>query len=72
MNKYAIKLVEDKQLLYELIYNLNLVKLEMLKVYIDTHLKTGFIWFFKSPINVFILFNNNLTKVYSYMLIIDG
>lgn len=43
INEYAIKLVEDKQLLYRPIYSLRLVKLEILKTYIKTHLKTEFI-----------------------------
>lgn len=43
MNDYDIKLVEDTQLFYELIYNLQLVELEILKTYIKTHLKIGFI-----------------------------
>ena len=43
MNKYAIELVEDKQLPYRLIYSLALVKQETLKTYIETYLKTGFI-----------------------------
>ncbi len=43
MNEYVIKLVEDKQLLYEPIYSLGLVELEILKTYIEPYLKTGFI-----------------------------
>lgn len=41
INDHAIKLVESKQRYYRLIYNLDLVKLETLKIYIKTHLKTG-------------------------------
>lgn len=41
INKHAIKLVDDKQLLYRLIYILNPVELETLKIYIKTHLKQG-------------------------------
>lgn len=43
MNEHVINLVESKQLLYRSIYNLSLVKLETLKMYIKTHLKTRFI-----------------------------
>lgn len=43
MNKHAIKLVEGKELLYGPIYSPGLVELEILKTYIKTHLKTGFI-----------------------------
>lgn len=43
MNKYIIELINKKQLPYRPIYTLSLVELETLKVYIETHLKTGFI-----------------------------
>lgn len=42
-NKYAIDLEDDKHLFYELICNLNPVKLEILKTYIKTYLKIDFI-----------------------------
>lgn len=57
MNKYTIKLVESKQLLYGPIYSLEQVELETLKTYIKTHLKTGFIWSFKFPAGLSIFFN---------------
>ncbi len=57
MNEYAIKLAEEKQQTYGPIYAFSLVKLETLKTYIKTHLKTGFIQLSKSPISAFILFN---------------
>ena len=60
INKYAIELQEGKQLSCELIYSLRPVKLETLKTYIKTHLKTGFIWPFKSPADVLILFDKKL------------
>lgn len=40
IKKYAIKLVEGKQLVYALIYSFSSMKLETLKVYIKIHLKT--------------------------------
>ncbi len=43
MNEYAIKLIDKKQILYKLIYILNLVELKTLKTYIEIYLKTGFI-----------------------------
>ena len=49
INEYAIKLVGGKQPPYEPIYSLSPVKLETLKTYIETHLKTGFIRPSKSP-----------------------
>ena len=49
LNKHAIDLENSKQLLYRPIYSLGLVELETLKTYIETHLKTGFIWPSRSP-----------------------
>ena len=43
LNKHTIKLERDKQPSYKLIYSLTLVKLQTLKVYIKTYLKTGLI-----------------------------
>ena len=43
LNEHAIKLEEDKQPLFGLIYSLGLVKLEILKIYIKTNLTNGFI-----------------------------
>ncbi len=49
MNEYAIELINGKQPSYGPIYALSPVELETLKAYIETHLKTGFIWPSKSP-----------------------
>ena len=57
INKYAIKLQDDKQPPYGLIYSLGPVELKTLKTYIKTHLKTGFIGSFKSPAGTLILFD---------------
>lgn len=57
INDHAIKLVEDKNLLYELIYALSLVELEILKIYIEIYLKTGFIWPYKSSTGAAIFFD---------------
>ena len=57
MNEHVIKLIEDKQLFYGPIYWLRPVKLETLKTYIETYLKTGFIQLFKSPASALILFD---------------
>lgn len=43
INKHTIKLVKGQQLLYRPIDSLILIELEMLKVYIKTHLKMRFI-----------------------------
>ena len=43
LNEHAINLEHDREPLYGPIYSLELVELETLKTYIETHLKTGFI-----------------------------
>ena len=88
LNEHAIKLEDGKQPPYGSIYRLGLVELEILKTYIKTHLKTGFIQPSKSPVGTFILFNkkpdgsfrlcgdywglNNLTIKNQYLLPLIG
>ena len=50
-------LEDGKQPPYGPIYNLGPEQLEILKTYIKTHLKIGFIWSSKSPASTPILFN---------------
>ena len=57
INEHAIKLQDVKQPSYKLIYSLGPVELETLKTYIETHLKTGFIWPSESPAGAPILFD---------------
>lgn len=57
MNKYAMKLIEGKQLLYGPIYTLSPVELEILKAYIETYLKTRFIQPSKYSTGAPIIFN---------------
>ena len=57
IDKYTIKLEDSKQLFYRPIYSLRPVELETLKIYIKIHLKTGFIYPFKSLADTSILFN---------------
>ncbi len=57
MNEHAIELINGKQPSYGPIYILSLVELETLKTYIETHLKTDFIWPSKSLAGAPILFN---------------
>ena len=59
INEHAIELVEGKQPTYGIIYSLGPVELETLKIYIETHLKTGFIWPSKCPVGAPILFDQN-------------
>lgn len=62
INKHVIKLIEDKQLLYGLIYSLGSEELETLQTYIQTHLKTGFIPSSKCPAGISIYFNQKLNE----------
>ena len=57
LNEHAIDLEDGKQPPYGLIYSLGPMELETLKTYIKTHLKTRFIWPFKSPARAPILFD---------------
>ena len=57
INEHAIKLQDGKQLPYGPIYSLGPVELEILKTYIKTHLKIGFIRPSKSPAGASILFD---------------
>lgn len=70
INEYSIELIYAKLPLYRPIYILSLVKLETLKTYIKTYLKTGLIWISKSLAGVPILFdkksNNNLYLYVNY------
>lgn len=56
INDYPIDLVKGQQLLYKPIYSLKLVKLEILKIYIEINLANGFIQPFKSSIGTLIFF----------------
>ena len=60
INKYAIKMIKEKQPFYGPIYTLNPVELETLKVYIKTHPKTGFIRLSKSFVSTPIFFDKKL------------
>lgn len=49
-------LINNKQLLYSLIYSVGLIKLKTLKIYIKTNLTNAFIRFSKSPASALVLF----------------
>lgn len=57
INEHTIEPVGDKQPFYGSIYALSAVKLETLKIYIETHLKTEFIQSSKSSASAPILFD---------------
>ena len=57
VNEHAIKLEKGKQLPFGLIYSLDPVELETLKIYIETNLANNFIRLSKSPARAPILFD---------------
>lgn len=57
INEHAIKLVDSKPPLYGPIYSLSLIELKILKMYIKTYQKTGFMRPSKSSARAPILFN---------------
>ena len=57
INKHAIELQDGKQPPYRSIYSLRLVELEILKTYLETHLKTEFFQPSKSLAGALILFD---------------
>ncbi len=69
INNHAIKLVDDWQPPYGLIYSLDLVELKTLKVYIKNNLTNDVIKPSKSPIEALILFNKKPYK--SLQLYVD-
>ncbi len=62
INNYVIELVNDRQLSYNLIYNLGLIELETLKIYIENNLANSFIRPSKFPARAPIFFNKKLDK----------
>ena len=56
-NNYVIKLKKSKQLYYNSIYNLIIIKLKILIIYIKINLVNNFIWFLKFFANALILFD---------------
>lgn len=68
-NKHIIKLEDGREPSYRQIYSLSLIELETFKAYIETYLKTGFIWFFNYPTDAPILFDKMSDS--SFCLYID-
>ena len=57
INNHIIELMDDWQPLYNFIYSLRLVKLEILKTYIENNLTNDYIKSSKYPTRVSIFFN---------------
>ena len=68
MNKYAIKLKEDKHPLFRFIYSLGLVELEILKTYIKTSLANNFIQLFKSLVEAPVLFDKKSNRSFHFYI----
>ena len=62
INNHNIELVDDQQPFYGPIYSLNLVELEILKIYIKNNLSHDFIRPYKSSVEILILFNKKLDR----------
>lgn len=60
INKHSIDLEPDKQLLYGSISSSELVKLQILNIYIKINLAKGFIWLLKSSARALIFFIQKL------------
>ncbi len=60
IKNHAIKLVDNQQVLYNPIYSLGLMELEILKAYIKNNLANNFIRPSKSPVGAPIFFNKKL------------
>ena len=69
INEHIIKLEKSKQPLFGSIYSLELVELEILKIYIKINLANGFFRPFKSPTRAPILFNRKPNR--SFRLFVD-
>lgn len=57
INIYTLELIEKKQLSFRPIYVLNLIKLKILKDYIEIYQKIGLIYLSKSYANTLIFIN---------------
>ena len=68
INEHAIKLEEDKQLLFGSIYSLGPIEFKTLKTYIKTNLANGFIRLFKSSTKVSILFNRKSNRSFCFYI----
>ena len=62
INNYNMKYIDDLQPLYNVIYSLSLVKLEILKTYIKKNLANSFINLSKSLTKIPIFFNKKLDR----------
>lgn len=62
INEHVIELVDGKQQPYGPIYTLHPIELEILKAYIETHLKTGFFRLSKSLADASILFDKKSNR----------
>lgn len=71
-NEHNIKLKNDKYPPYRPIYNLSLVEVKTLKIYIKIYPKTRLIWPFGYLIGASILFNRKLDVIFICVWIIGA
>lgn len=67
INEHNIGLLKSKQAPYGSIYTFSLVELKTLKTYIETYIKTEFIWLSISLANAPIFLTRNRTVVFVYV-----
>lgn len=63
INKYSIKLENNKQLLYKQIHSLGPMKLEIFKTYLENNLANNFIQLFKFPVDASSLFFQRINNI---------
>ena len=70
VDDHVIELIDEKQFSHDFIYSMFKTKLKVLRAYLDKHFQNDFIRFFKSSIDVSILFirkkNDNLRLCVNY------
>lgn len=71
MNNHFINLINNKSLLYNLIYNLRPIKIKTLKTYIKTNLANGYIKLFKFSANILILLIYKKETIFNHILIVS-
>ena len=69
LNKYSINMKDDKKLCHRPIYSLGLVEFKILKTYIETYLKTGFIQLSESLSGTPILFHKKLNDSFGLYVV---
>lgn len=64
INNHAMNLVEEKQLIYGIIYSLSSVELQIFKTYIETYLWNRFINLWKSLVGALLFLIKSKTEAF--------